>query len=140
VLIKKVDDPTRYGVAVIDEKQIVEIEEKPQSPKSNFAVIGYYMYDPSIFDIIRQIQPSDRGEYEITSVNNEYIRRGELTYGILDGEWTDAGTFESLLYANQMLIKIPASQQEKQVVSKEQITEMLKELEKQEKELKKYLE
>lgn len=139
VLLKKVDDPTRYGIAVIDEQQIIEIEEKPQSPKSNFAVIGYYMYDPKVFDIIRQIKPSKRGEYEITDVNNEYIRRKELSYDILDGEWTDAGTFESLLYANQLMIKTQKPQKEQQFVSKEQIMDMIKEFENKTKELKKYL-
>lgn len=139
VLLKKVDDPTRYGVAVIDERQVMEIEEKPQSPKSNFAVIGYYMYDPSVFEIIKGIKPSARGEYEITSVNNEYIRRGELAYEVLDAEWTDAGTFESLLYANQMFINLNAPQTEAKLVSSEQISDMINEHERKIQELKKYL-
>lgn len=139
VLLKKVDDPSRYGIAVIDEKQVVEIEEKPQSPKSDFAVIGYYMYDPKVFDIIRQIKPSERGEYEITDVNNEYIRRGELSYEVLDGEWTDAGTFESLLYANQLMINLQEPQKEQQFVSQEQVLDMIKDLKNKTEELKKYL-
>jgi glucose-1-phosphate thymidylyltransferase len=105
VLLKKVGDPERYGVAAIDEQQIVCIEEKPKHPKSDFAVIGYYLYDDQVFDIIRGIRPSDRGEMEITAVNNAYIERGQLTYGVLDGEWTDAGTFESWQHANGLLMQ-----------------------------------
>ena len=104
VLLKKVGDPERYGVAAIDEQQIVAIEEKPQHPRSDFAVIGYYLYDAQVFDVIRGIQPSARGELEITAVNNAYITKGELTYGVLDGEWTDAGTMESYQHANRMLL------------------------------------
>jgi glucose-1-phosphate thymidylyltransferase len=139
VLLKKVDDPARYGVAVIDEQQVVEIEEKPQSPKSNFAVIGYYMYDPKVFNIIRKIKPSARGEYEITTVNNEYIKLGELAYEILAGDWTDAGTFESLHYANQLLLNEQEPQKEAQIVSAKQIGDMIGGLDKQIQELKKYL-
>ena len=108
VLLKKVGDPERYGVASLDEqsKMIVQIEEKSTAPKSDYAVIGVYMYDDSVFDFIRIIKPSDRGELEITSVNNIYVDRGEMTYEILEGEWTDAGTFDSLRYANDMLFKI----------------------------------
>ena len=106
VLLKKVGKPEGFGIAAIDEKQVISIEEKPENPKSDYAVIGYYMYDDQVFDIIRNIKPSDRGEYEITSVNNEYIKRDQLTYDILEGEWTDAGTFESYLYANEMMHKI----------------------------------
>jgi glucose-1-phosphate thymidylyltransferase len=103
VLLKEVSEPNRYGIAALDEEKIIEIEEKPGSPKTNFAVIGYYMYDQTVFDIIKEQHPSQRGELEITDVNNEYIRRSQLEYDILDGKWTDAGTFESLLFANQML-------------------------------------
>ena len=141
VLVKKVDDPTRYGVAVLDEQQVVAIEEKPQNPKSNFAVLGYYMYDPKVFEIIRQLRPSARGEYEITDVNNEYIRRKELAFEVLDGLWTDAGTFESLLYANQFLMgtqAAPRTGTEPHLVSEEQISDMVKELEKKIQELKKH--
>ncbi len=104
VLLKAVSDPTRYGIAALDEQKIVEIEEKPGSPKTNFAVIGYYMYDERVFEFIRQQKLSERGEFEITDVNNEYITRGEMEYDILKGGWTDAGTFESLQIANQMLL------------------------------------
>ena len=85
--------------------EIVEVEEKPGNPKTNFAVIGYYMYDGKVFDFIKQQELSERGEFEITDVNNEYVKRGEMEYDILEGEWMDAGTFESLQLANQMLLK-----------------------------------
>jgi glucose-1-phosphate thymidylyltransferase len=94
VLLRKVSDLERYGIAALDELKVVKIEEKPKEPKSNYAVIGIYMYDNKVFDIIKTLKPSKRGEYEITSVNNEYIKNNELTYDILKGEWTDAGTFE----------------------------------------------
>ena len=103
VLLKEVSEPTRYGIAALDEEKIVEVEEKPGNPKTNFAVIGYYMYDEKIFDIINKQRPSERGELEITDVNNEYIKLSELEYDVLEGDWTDAGTFESLLAANQIL-------------------------------------
>jgi glucose-1-phosphate thymidylyltransferase len=108
VLLKRVGDPERFGVAALDEmnKMIIQIEEKPESPKSNYAVIGVYMYDDQVFDVIRNITPSERGELEITSVNNWYVEHNALTYDIVQGEWTDAGTFESLLYANQLLFSI----------------------------------
>lgn len=108
VLLKKVGDPERFGVAALDEqnKMILEIEEKPTRPKSNYAVIGVYMYDCLVFDIIQNIIPSSRGELEISSVNNEYVKRNLMTYGIIDGDWTDAGTFESFQYANNLLFSI----------------------------------
>ncbi len=105
VLLKEVSEPTSFGIAALDEQKIVEIEEKPGKPKTNFAVIGYYMYDEKVFDLIKQQELSERGEFEITDVNNEYIRRGEMEYDILEGDWADAGTFESLQIANQMLLK-----------------------------------
>ncbi|OEH86737.1 spore coat protein [Desulfuribacillus stibiiarsenatis] len=105
VLLRKVSDPERYGVAALDEQNVIEIEEKPNKPKSDYAVIGIYMFDHKVFDIIKSIRPSSRGEYEITSVNNVYLEKKELTYDILGGEWTDAGTFESLQYANEILLK-----------------------------------
>jgi glucose-1-phosphate thymidylyltransferase len=107
VLIKKVGEPERYGVAALDEKKkmIVQIEEKPDQPESDYAVIGVYMYDSSVYDHIRAIEPSERGEYEITSVNNRYIEDRKLTHDVIRGEWTDAGTFESLLQANEMLLR-----------------------------------
>ena len=96
ILLKKVDDPERFGVARIEGDRITEIIEKPKDPPSNFAVTGIYLYDHDVFDIARTLKPSARGELEITDVNNEYIRRGTLTYDVLDGWWSDAGTFTSL--------------------------------------------
>jgi glucose-1-phosphate thymidylyltransferase len=108
ILLKRVGDPERFGVAALDEqsKMIIQIDEKPENPKSDFAVIGVYMYDFEVFHIIRNITPSERGELEITSVNNWYVEHKAMTYDIVDGEWTDAGTFESLMHANQMLFAI----------------------------------
>ena len=103
ILIKEVEDPERFGVAELKSDRIVGIEEKPKKPKSNYAVTGIYMYDNKVFEIIRTLKPSGRGELEITDVNNAYIKRGELTYSVLDGWWTDAGTFESLLRANNLV-------------------------------------
>ncbi len=102
VFLKEVQDPERFGVAEIKEDKIVSIEEKPKNPKSNLATVGLYMYDNDVFDIIETLTPSKRGEYEITDVNNEYLKRGQLTYSILKGSWTDAGTFESLFLANKL--------------------------------------
>jgi glucose-1-phosphate thymidylyltransferase len=100
ILLKKVPDPARFGVPVFDgKKRIVRIEEKPKRPKSRYAVIGVYFYDSSVFDIIDSLSPSGRGEYEISDVNNAYIRRGDLEYDFVEGWWTDAGTFQSLLRA-----------------------------------------
>jgi glucose-1-phosphate thymidylyltransferase len=103
VLLKKVDDPERYGVAAMDEQHIIEIQEKPLKPKTNYAVIGYYMYDSKVYDFVKQLKPSARGELEITDVNNMYIKLKEMEYDILEGEWTDAGIFESYRYANKIL-------------------------------------
>ncbi len=100
ILIKEVSDPQRYGVAELDGDRVLSIEEKPAAPKSGFCVTGIYMYDSSVFKIIKTLKPSYRGELEITDVNNEYIRRGALTSDVLAGWWTDAGTFESLACAN----------------------------------------
>ena len=102
-LLKEVSKPTEFGIAALDEEKIISVEEKPGNPKSNYAVIGYYMYDEKVFDLIRQQKPSERGEFEISDVLNEYIKRSELEYDILSGKWTDAGTFESLLIANEIL-------------------------------------
>lgn len=105
VLLKEVGDPQRYGIAALDEKHIVAIEEKPPKPKTNYAVVGCYMYDNQVFDIIRKIKPSARGELEITTVNNVYIKKKQLQYGFVHGSWTDAGTFESLSEANSILLE-----------------------------------
>ena len=98
--LKKVDHPQRFGVPIISGDRIVKIEEKPKQPKSEYAVTGLYMYDPTVFEIIRTLKPSGRGELEITDVNNAYIERDEMTYAIVDGWWSDAGTFDSLLRTN----------------------------------------
>ncbi|MBW7475050.1 NTP transferase domain-containing protein [Paenibacillus oenotherae] len=102
ILIQEVHDPQRYGVPELDGEKIVSIEEKPKSPKSNFAVTGIYMYDSRVFDIVRTLKPSGRGELEITDVNNAYIECNELTYDVLRGWWTDAGTHASLMRANEL--------------------------------------
>ena len=109
ILLKEVPDPQRFGVAEIQENRIVGIEEKSKSPRSNYAVVGIYLYDPTVFDIARTLKPSARGELEITDVNNEYIRRGDLTYDFLDGWWTDAGTFESLMRASNLVAQTGAN-------------------------------
>ena len=96
ILLKEVHDPHRFGVATVEGDKVVKIVEKPKDPETNLAVIGIYMYDNEVFDICRTLKPSDRGELEITDVNNEYVRRGNLTCEVLEGWWTDAGTFESL--------------------------------------------
>ncbi len=105
ILLKKVEDPERFGVADFKGKRIISIEEKPKKPKSDYAVTGIYMYDSRVFDIAKTLKPSKRGELEITDVNNAYIKRGELEYSMLDGWWTDSGTFESLLNANMLVAK-----------------------------------
>ena len=102
ILLKEVSDPTRFGVVELDGNKILSIEEKPKHPKSNFAVTGIYMYDSNVFEIVKTLKPSARGELEITDVNNAYIERNELTYDILKGWWTDAGTPSSLLRANEL--------------------------------------
>lgn len=102
ILLKEVSDPTRFGVAELMDDKIVSIEEKPKQPKSNYAVTGIYMYDSNVFDIVKTLKPSGRGELEITDVNNAYIRKSTLTYNILKGWWTDAGTPSSLLKANEL--------------------------------------
>jgi len=102
ILIRQVPDPNRYGVPELLGDRIVSIEEKPSMPKSRYAVTGIYMYDAEVFKIIRTLQPSGRGELEITDVNNAYIAAGKLTYDVLHGWWTDAGTHESLMKANEL--------------------------------------
>jgi glucose-1-phosphate thymidylyltransferase len=103
IILKEVRDPERFGVPELSGQRVLRIEEKPESPKSKYAVIGIYMFDGQVYDIIRTLKPSGRGELEITDVNNEYIRRQEMTWQELDGWWTDAGTFESLLRASNMV-------------------------------------
>jgi glucose-1-phosphate thymidylyltransferase len=104
VLLKEVPDPKRYGVCVFNShKKIVRVEEKPQKPKSNYIVVGIYMYDSNVFDVISNLKPSDRGELEITDVNNAYIKKGILNYGILINDWVDAGTMQSLKEANLLI-------------------------------------
>jgi glucose-1-phosphate thymidylyltransferase len=103
ILLKEVHDAERFGVAEISGERIVNIEEKPQRPKSNYAVTGIYMFDASVFDKVRTLVPSNRGELEITDVNNAYIREGTMSFSWLDGWWTDAGTFESLLRAANLV-------------------------------------
>lgn len=103
IIIKEVPDPQRFGVPVIQGDKIVAIEEKPKQPKSPYSVTGIYMYDRQIWEIIHTLVPSQRNELEITDVNNAYIAKNMLTYDILDGWWTDAGTFESLVHAQQLV-------------------------------------
>ncbi|MGP0587919.1 sugar phosphate nucleotidyltransferase [Paenibacillus timonensis] len=102
ILIQEVHDPKRFGVPELQDNRIISIEEKPQNPKSNYAVTGIYMFDHHVFEIIRTLKPSARGEFEITDVNNAYIERGELTFDVLQGWWTDAGTHASLARANEL--------------------------------------
>ncbi|MFZ5800538.1 MAG: sugar phosphate nucleotidyltransferase [Candidatus Omnitrophota bacterium] len=105
ILLKQVPDPQRFGVAEVKDEKIISIVEKPKRPKSNFIVTGIYMYDPCAFDFIHRLKPSQRGELEITDVNNAYLKAKELYYDVLDGEWTDCGTFASLLRANFLAAK-----------------------------------
>jgi len=105
ILLQEVDDPGRYGVAVTEGNRVVKIIEKPKQPPSRLAVTGIYFYDQSVYEIIDQLRPSGRGELEITDVNNAYIGRGDLSFDVLPGWWTDAGTFESLKHANDLLAK-----------------------------------
>jgi len=107
ILLRQVSDPQRFGVAELSGGKIVGIEEKPRKPKSNYAVTGIYFYDPGVFDIIRTLKPSARGELEITHVNDAYIAKGQLAYDILEGWWTDAGTFESLERAGELVRNEP---------------------------------
>ncbi len=103
ILLKDVPDPQRFGVPVFADGRIARIDEKPKQPASNYAVIGIYFFDNQVFDMIRQLKPSDRGELEISDVNNMYIARGALAWSELEGWWTDAGTFDSLLRASNLV-------------------------------------
>jgi len=109
ILLKEVTDAHRFGVAEIRGSHVIGIEEKPKSPKSKYAVVGIYLYDATVFEKIRRLKPSGRGELEITDVNNFYIQEGTLTYEVLEGWWTDAGTFDSLLRASNLVAKTGAN-------------------------------
>jgi glucose-1-phosphate thymidylyltransferase len=107
-----VADPQRFGVPELDGRRVVRIEEKPAVPKSEYAVVGIYLYDAEVFSIIRTLEPSARNELEITDVNNAYIARDEMTWDELEGWWTDAGTFESLLRASNLVAATGANKME----------------------------
>lgn len=109
ILLKEVPDPERFGVAEIEGDRLINIVEKPKNPRSNLAVIGIYLYDARVFDIVKTLKPSERGELEITDVNNAYVRDGTMTWEMLDGWWTDAGTFESLLRASVLVAQTGAN-------------------------------
>jgi len=109
ILLKEVPDPQRFGVPVFDGKKIIRVEEKPSKPASNYAVIGIYMYDYRVFEFIKSLKPSQRGELEITDVNNFYISEGKMQWDVLEGWWSDAGTFESLQSAGNMVAKTGAN-------------------------------
>jgi len=103
ILLKETDDPERFGVAELDGDRVIGIEEKPKNPKSNLAVTGIYLYDSHVFEFVKNLEPSARGELEITDVNNMYIEKGEMTFDTLEGWWTDAGTIGSLTRASEMI-------------------------------------
>ncbi len=107
ILLKQVSQPQRFGVAQISGSKVINIEEKPKNPKSDYAVTGIYFYDASVFDVIQTLKPSARGELEISDVNNAYIAKGQLMYDVLDGWWSDAGTFESLKTVNELVVEEP---------------------------------
>jgi glucose-1-phosphate thymidylyltransferase len=109
ILLKEVSDPQRFGVPVFEGKTIIRVEEKPANPASNYAVIGIYMYDYRVFEFIKSLKPSERGELEITDVNNFYIREGKMQWDVLSGWWSDAGTFESLQSAGNMVANTGAN-------------------------------
>lgn len=112
IILKEVPDPERFGVPIIEGEKIIKIEEKPKNPQSSYAVTGIYFYDNAVFDIIKTLEPSQRGELEITDVNNAYIEKGNMTYEILDGWWTDAGTFDSLRAATNLVAETGANKLE----------------------------
>jgi len=109
IILKEVPDPQRFGVPVFNGKKIIQIEEKPEVPKSNYAVTGIYMYDSKVFDIAKTLNPSARGELEITDVNNRYIEEGKMSWGVLEGWWNDAGTFESLIKVSNLVVETGAN-------------------------------
>lgn len=106
ILIKEVEDPERFGVAEMDGDRVIGIEEKPKKAKSNYAVTGIYMFDSKVYELIKNLKPSGRGELEITDVNNHYISKGEMKFSVLKGWWTDAGTPESYVIANNLAYKL----------------------------------
>ena len=109
ILLKEVEDPTRFGVPVLEGKKVVKIIEKPKDPPSDLAVTGIYFYDATVFEFIANLEPSQRGELEITDVNNMYIDRGDMRFDVLDGWWSDAGTFPSLLKASNLVAQTGAN-------------------------------
>ncbi|MCX7013918.1 MAG: sugar phosphate nucleotidyltransferase [Candidatus Sumerlaeota bacterium] len=118
VALKSVRDPQRFGVAEIEGNKVIRITEKPDNPTSDYAVTGLYLYDHSLFDVIRRLKPSPRGEYEITDVNNAYLEAGKLEFDILSGWWTDAGAFSSLALANQLVAHDPPFEEDEPRVPK----------------------
>ena len=118
ILLKKVKDAERFGVAEIAANRIVNIEEKPKRPKSDFAVTGIYLYDATVFEKIKTLVPSGRGELEITDVNNAYIQEGTMSFSFLEGWWTDAGTFDSLLRAGNLVAQSHQPQPSARVLEK----------------------
>jgi len=116
ILLKKVHDPQRFGVPELDGDRVLRIEEKPSDPKSPYAVIGIYFYDSDVWRFIGDLVPSARGELEITDVNNHYINGAKMRFDVLDGWWTDAGTFESLLHANQLVARTGANKTEGEMI------------------------
>lgn len=106
ILVKEVPDPERYGVVEMDGERITGIEEKPDDPRSSYAVTGIYLYDSQVYDCIRRLKPSGRGELEITDVNNDYIRKNRMSYSVLEGWWTDAGTPDSYRLANELVYDV----------------------------------
>ncbi len=121
ILLKEVEDARRFGVAEVRDNRVLNIEEKPNSPKSNYAVTGIYLYDSTVFQKIKRLNPSGRGELEITDVNNFYIEEGKLAYEILQGWWTDAGTFESLLRANNLVAQTGANKMDERVLAEQKL-------------------
>ena len=109
IILQKVRDPQRFGVPLLDGRRVVRIDEKPAKPQSQYAVIGIYMYDAEVYNIIKSLVPSGRGELEITDVNNAYIERDAMTWEEIEGWWTDAGTFESLLRASNLVAETGAN-------------------------------
>ncbi|MBI2406360.1 MAG: NTP transferase domain-containing protein [Candidatus Harrisonbacteria bacterium] len=105
VFLKAVPDPERFGVAYLEKGKVVRIEEKPKKPTSNLITTGLYMYDGAVFDLVKNLAPSKRGELEITDLNNMYVQKGLMSYDVLKGDWTDAGTFDSLLHAANLAAK-----------------------------------